>query len=193
MESILTKSQKKTYGPKRLKNGDVIIVEVRYDDQCGNGHNSFAITADIYSKDRYPGESTIEYNGKKLWCYTGGCCHEQVAEAFPELAPFIKWHLSSSDGPMHYVANGVYWAGYYESYDKTHTVPANLEHLKSTIAYGTLPDDEKFDLVDVCHSDARGWTWNEANKQKLTEWLKSRTDALLEAFRADVIKLGFTW
>jgi hypothetical protein len=37
--------------------------------------------------------------------------HDEVVKHFPELAPFIKWHLCSSDGPMHYVANTLYHAG----------------------------------------------------------------------------------
>lgn len=41
---------------------------------------------------------------------SGGCIHDEVAKHFPELAHLIKWHLSSTDGPMHYVANTVYWA-----------------------------------------------------------------------------------
>ena len=101
--SVLTKSQRKDYGPKRYtEHGHQykITAHVRYDDQCGNGHNSFGITA------------TIMEDGHE---YMGGCCHNEVAKHFPELAPFIKWHLTSSDGPMHYVSNTVYHAG-----DKDH-------------------------------------------------------------------------
>lgn len=102
--SKLVKSQKKDYGPKFYsERGEQfrIIAHVRYDDECGNGHNSFSITATIDRKD-----------GRGVWRDDmGGCCHDEVAKHFPELAPFIKWHLTSSDGPMHYVANTVYHAG----------------------------------------------------------------------------------
>lgn len=37
--------------------------------------------------------------------------HEEIAKHFPKLAPFIKWHLCSSDGPMHYIGNVMYFAG----------------------------------------------------------------------------------
>jgi hypothetical protein len=93
----------KTYGPRAIKGygpGAVITANVRYDDECGNGHNSFSITADVVtpaSKRR----NDIE---------AGGCLHEDVARVFPELAPFIKWHLFDSSGPMHYVANTLYHA-----------------------------------------------------------------------------------
>lgn len=100
--SVLVKSQKKEF-PARIitHKGRRIVVRcrVRWDDQCGNGHNSFAITGDY--KD--PGQSW-EQGG-------GGCIHEEIAAAFPELAHLIRWHLFNPSGPMHYVANTVYLAG----------------------------------------------------------------------------------
>jgi hypothetical protein len=105
-ESKLTKKQVKTFRKDFTEDGrpGVIVAEVRHDDECGNGHNTFAITATLYGPDRCPGESTVLHkSGKTLWCHGGGCCHDEVAKHFPELAPFIKWHLVSTDGPMHYI------------------------------------------------------------------------------------------
>jgi hypothetical protein len=79
----------------------LLEVEIRFDDNCKNGHETFAITAsgwEVISAGRL--RETI-----------GGCCHDEIAKVFPELAPLIKWHLCSTDGPMHYVANTVYHAG----------------------------------------------------------------------------------
>lgn len=73
-----------------------ITAEMRFDDSCNNGHETFAITADIRE------------NGRE---YMGGCCHEEIAKRFPELEPLIKWHLVSTDGPMHYPGNVTYMAG----------------------------------------------------------------------------------
>lgn len=75
-------------------------VEIRFDDNCKNGHNTFAITASIY---------TVE-SRRQRDIAAGGCMHEEIARVFPELVPLIKWHLTSSDGPMHYPANAVYHA-----------------------------------------------------------------------------------
>lgn len=75
-----------------------IRAEIRFDDECGNGHNSFAITGEI----RRPGARD---------CDSCGCIHDEIAKHFPELAHLIKWHLTSSDGPMHYIANTLYHAG----------------------------------------------------------------------------------
>ena len=90
--SLLTKSQ--THKERKLWRDSkaTITVNLRYDDQCGNGHNTFAITGDISGG-----------NGS-------GCIHAEIAEAFPEYAHLIQWHLTSSDGPMHYVSNALYHA-----------------------------------------------------------------------------------
>lgn len=96
-DSILTKLQYKNYGPKPIAGyakGAAIWALVRYDDSCNNGHNTFSITAHVTEP------------GKKDWA-SCRCLHQEIAKAFPELVPLIKWHLCSSDGPMHYVANTV--------------------------------------------------------------------------------------
>lgn len=80
----------------------MLQVEARFDDNCKNGHNTFAITGTIRRKDR---------RGPDDGWLAGGCLHEDIARVFPELAPLIQWHLCSSDGPMHYIANTVYLAG----------------------------------------------------------------------------------
>lgn len=104
--SIVVKNQIKHYGPRFFTEHGRhyrITAHVRYDDQCGNGHNTFSITADVDEKTQ---------NG--YWVVSagaGGCCHEEVAKHFPELAPFIKWHLVSADGPTHYIDNTIYHAG----------------------------------------------------------------------------------
>jgi hypothetical protein len=77
-----------------------IIVDVRFDDRCGNGHNTFAITGSIYKAGRRSDNSTI----------VCGCIHDDIYKHFPELRGLIKWHLVSSDGPMHYIANTLYHA-----------------------------------------------------------------------------------
>lgn len=83
---------------KGYNKGSTIRVEMRFDDQCKTGHNDFAVTAHVVTP------------GGRDWDACG-CLHDDVAEVFPELAHMVKWHLTSSDGPMHYVANTVYLAG----------------------------------------------------------------------------------
>lgn len=98
-KSILVKSQKKKkiieipdyeeYG--RKIRDMVLVVFLRYDDDCGDGHNSFSITG--------------ECDGNM------GCIHDTIAKYAPHLIPYLKWHLCSSDGPMYYIENTTYHAG----------------------------------------------------------------------------------
>ena len=77
-----------------------VRVELRFDDSCRNGHNSFAITGEVIDKRK-------RRDGGVVSC---GCIHDDIAKAFPELAILIPWHLTSADGPLHYIANTVYHA-----------------------------------------------------------------------------------
>lgn len=89
------------FGPRAIGGygkGAVITVLCRFDDSCKNGHDTFSITAEV----RLPGKRDIE---------AGGCLHGDIVKVFPELEPLIKWHLCSTDGPMHGIANTIYHAG----------------------------------------------------------------------------------
>lgn len=98
--SVLTLKQVKTF--TKSFDGYKLNVYVRFDDSCKNGHNSFSITSDLYK-------------GNRLESY--GCQHELVSKHFPELRKYIKWHLTSTDGPLHYIANTMYFVelGQFES------------------------------------------------------------------------------
>ena len=102
--SVLTKKQVKTFSKENVTiNGELwrkIEVRIRYDDECGNGKNSFSVTGSAW----YP--RNLKANDPD----TCGCIHELIAAAFPEFEYLIKWHLVSSDAPMYYVENTVYHA-----------------------------------------------------------------------------------
>lgn len=221
--SVLVKEQKKHYGPKHyIENGThyKITAHVRHDDQCGNGHNTFSITADIDRKD-----------GRGRWEEdSGGCCHDEVAKHFPELAPFIKWHLTSTDGPMHYPGNVVYMAGERDCWGllkgefRQHTsrgqyqnggvegvpkwvlefpegfqkdVYANTKPCPVTLewkAYGRTGEGKAREL-DAARRCA---VWPEATDEELTApdleaRLMARLPALMEEFKAAVESLGFVY
>lgn len=85
---------------KTVKGEKILMhAEVRFDDNCKNGHNSFAVT----------GHGWYDNWKSRDWDF-GGCCHDMIEVVFPELKHLIKWHFMSSDSPMHYVANTVYHA-----------------------------------------------------------------------------------
>lgn len=214
--TTLTKCQRKTFGPRPIAGwgkGAVITATVRFDDECGNGHNTFSVTAEI----RRPGERDIE---------AGGCLHDEVARAFPELAPLIKWHLCSTDGPLHYVANTTYHASDRDCWG------LRAGEFRQTVSRQTglplwepdVPDDWKPWAPSVAAAEPPppvtvGWkpvgrtgegkardldaarraaVWPDATDDELTapgleERLKARLPALLAEFRAAVESLGFTW
>lgn len=155
--SVITYSQTRTYGPKPIAGwgkGALIRAKVRHDDNCRNGHNSFAVTGEVY----IPGKRDVE---------ACGCMHDEIAQHFPELAHVIKWHLCSTDGPMHYVANSLYWAG------QTKWEKPNLANFRSTAIW---PDATEHDMLTVT-----------------PEILSARLPALMEEFQAAVESLGFTY
>lgn len=113
--STLTKNQTKTFRKDYINDQEepeTIIAKVRHDDSCGNGHNTFAITGEVYRRDVHRGEPTVthEGTGRKLWLSFCGCVHDEIREHFPELAPLLKWHLCSTDGPLHYIENTIWHA-----------------------------------------------------------------------------------
>ena len=92
---------KKTFTKTYTENGQQykITAEVRFDDECKNGHKTFAITGEILRKAK---------NGR--WQFDScGQIQDDIAKHFPDLVPFFKWHLCSTDGPLHYLANTLYW------------------------------------------------------------------------------------
>lgn len=106
--------------------GGEMRVKIRFDDECQNGHQSFSITADVIT-DASRRRRDIE---------AGGCLHDEIAAAFPELAPLIKWHLMSCDGPMHYIANTVYHASDCDSSGRRKGEPSAW---RTVVYFGTSP------------------------------------------------------
>lgn len=76
-----------------------MTVTVSLDDDCHNNMCDWSVTADIRQKNQQG--TYVEY--------MGGCCHDEVAKYFPELAKFISLHLCNHYGaPMYPVENGIY-------------------------------------------------------------------------------------
>lgn len=153
MQSTLAKKQVKTLGPVpvkgwRQKRGR-LEVKIRYDDECNNGHNTFAITGTMYSS-----------NGRVIG---GGCLHDEIVKSFPELKKYIKFHLMSSNGPLHYIANSLYWAEC-----------GNLNNFRQSACW---PDATE----DVLTDPELGW------------WLVGRLADIQLELKQAVDELGFTY
>lgn len=165
--SVLTKNQKQTF-TKYIDDKRAITCTIRYDDDCGNGHNSFAITGTIT-------DQSIRGRDKTDMC---GCIHKEIEKYFPEFKHLIKWHLMSSEAPMHYVANSLYFASNRDCHGKLKGEPYRyqtrmffndvpvpvkdygqkfIELVKST-------DAKTLKIVACPHEGSSGWRKTESYK-----------------------------
>lgn len=220
-KSVLVKHQWKNFKKEYTEKGRrmTITAQVRHDDGCGNGHNTFSITGNIFAGGRHK---------------SGGCIHGDIAKHFPELAPLIRFHLFDTEGgPVHYLANTVYLAGErdyngllkgefrqhtsrgkYQA-DGVEGVPCwelkinglpedadvySKERPKAPsisaewVPSGTTGEGKPREL-DAARSAA---CWPDATDEDLTapgleQRLKKRLPALMKEFRAAVEGLGFTY
>jgi hypothetical protein len=122
------------YGP-----GGRIVVEVKFDDQCANGHQTFHITADV----------TTTSSRARRDIAAGGCMHEAIEQVFPELAPLIKWHHCTTDGPLHYIANTTYHASNRDHYGRA---AGEANSWKHAVLFGSSPVSHDLDekLIEWC-------------------------------------------
>lgn len=99
-QNEVKKSNDLRYTATKIVGSKKIIVKIRLNDECKNGHQDFAITADIYEKAN---------NGRYVWS-CGGCCHDEILKYFPKFKLFVDLHLSDYSGaPMYAIENGYYW------------------------------------------------------------------------------------
>jgi len=126
--SKLVKNQSKTYTKEIEYDGKPcdLVVKVRFDDECGNGHNSLSVTGSVYKRGRRSDSAFL----------TGGCIHDIISEHFPELREAIKYHLVSSDSPMHYVANSLYHASDRDCWGYRKGEPKNF---KTRVFFNDVP------------------------------------------------------
>lgn len=210
-----------TWKSSRVRGTKTLTVEMRFDDECNNGHETFAITATLT-------DSSVR---RDRGIVAGGCLHDDIAKWFPELRSLIRWHLVSTDGPLHYIANTVYLAGDRDAWGlrsgesrqirngKTGLPCWRLEHAagskyKAGAYYDgeTPPDDvptlEWVPLMQVGEGKPRELdaarscaVWPEATDEELCadpETLRVALDArlpgLLAQFRHDMTEIcGFVW
>lgn len=218
-KSKLVKSQTKKFEKNIMVDGKKGLIEViaRYDDNCGNGHNSFGITGTVYSSRTSKSDRNTDI------C---GCIHEEIEKHFPELRHLIKWHLVSSDGPMHYIANTMYHAS-----DRDHNglLKGEVQHIKngrSGLSTWELqhPNGDKVSKISWLDSETKPvskdknqeWkpvtrigegkvsninaarnsaVWSDATLAQLQDKkaLEKRLPVLMKAFKADMVKLGFVY
>ena len=126
-ESQLTKNQTlaKTIqwtGAERERHR--LVITFRHDDKCGNGHNTFTVNAD---HDYY---RAVVQGGQDVGHWEeieGGRLDSLIARKAPQFLPFLKWHLCSVDGPMHYPGNVLFLAGDRDCWGRRKGEPSSIE------------------------------------------------------------------
>ena len=125
----------------------------------------------------------IEYqDGRRQWKWqSGGMLHDEIEKHFPQLAPYLKWHLVSLGEPMHYIANAKYWFEKAMGMVTPGTRPASpgepvpMTAFLSTVIFGGIPGEKMPYTND----------WQDVEK-----WLRSRLPKLMGHFTAEMQQLG---
>ena len=193
MKSLLSLRQEKVFN-RVTKDNNILMVTLRFDDECGNKHNTFSITGYLTTKR------------KRFLAF--GCLHEDIAETFPEFRHLIPYHLCSTDGPMYYIENTMYHAkkisklqGKYYFYleGKLIKIVNEDEAAEMKMKYGVngkfveyfnpLAKEPNLEVARSCA------IWPDATIEQLQDekQLLARLPILIEDFRNKMLGLGFVW
>ena len=109
-------------------------------------------------------------------------------EHFPEFAPYLKWHLCTSEGPLHYIENTLYWLGYHGYCDGGSGNPPQLDYARSTALWPELSEADFCPLPFVGRVPKTGEPPT-ANEVRLRQQLAARLPQLLVDFHQAMIEL----
>lgn len=148
-----------------------IDMEARFSDPCKNGHNDFAFTADVWERNPQT---------KRFRWVCGGCCHEEIAKYFPEVAKFLSLHLNDGKGrPMYYVENSLYWLK--EDTKKA----AHYMNVDEATAEAIKIDCERENVFNLSHEDKVMKFTEILNKYGIIEKWQTLANECLEWFKAN--------
>lgn len=187
---------------------DVLVIKLEFEKQCDGG-NIFHITAHLYDRDYISFEGYYpNKNGNNRYLGSCGCLHDEIAIHAPELKHLIKWHGTSTNGPLYYIENTLYHVDEHGPthawiyYTPTTTDPLGLSDCKEILLkYAKLEKlalAEKYPCYRIeldkktikeCNLDAarRSAVWPEATREDLTrENLLKRLPKLMEDFNGDM-------
>lgn len=148
--------------------GAPMIIEIRCDDECKNGHDTFSITATITKKtpcsksyfDSVYYAPTNKYYAHEM----GGCLHDEILEVMPSLKPFVDLHISDGNGvPLYAVENGKY----------------HMRNKAVFTKYLRLTDVQANEFYNLPTNDMKHWAvlFTEKIESLLPQWLKEANEA----------------
>jgi hypothetical protein len=118
--------------------------------------------------------------------YGGGADHEFIAKHFPVFRPYLKWHSTHTNGPTHYLANGLY-----------HLEQGNFDAFHRTVLWGEVESDkEKGSFLnevmilikiglDMESEYMKKWICKD-NAEMMRPYLIERLPSLMAHFREDM-------
>lgn len=127
-----------------------IVVKIRLDDDCKNGHCDFSLTSTVYERTK----------ANRWQDISGGCNHEEILKWFPDFADFARLHLCDVHGaPMYAIENGLYWLK-----EKGFEACAEYLRISPELAAKLLPDDPNYSRYVLQTSGVLDMWQDEANK-----------------------------
>ncbi len=124
-------------------------------------------------------QDTEILRGRRWQDESGGVLGGPQLRHFPELRPYVHWHLTSTEQPLHYLANAKYWWQMGQGkgeFKRRPYDPDPIEAFKSTIVFGAVEGDELPPL--------------NAEWKDVEPWLAARLPILQANFERDMKKLG---
>lgn len=120
---------------------------------------------------------TYEETTHNHFFISGGAGLEYIVQYFPHLKRAARWHLSAPlQGPMHYEANAIYFAGDYEDKWLGYVKP-NWGGFMQAAIVGALPTDASITVPKLTNLRDRG---------ALDGWLRDRKPMLLKQMNLDM-------
>lgn len=143
------------------KGTELLIVKAKLSHLKGNKSPYFSITGDIW---KYNQELEMK-TGRD--CIVGGCIHEEILKAFPNMADLVALHLSDIDGsPMYPVENG--W--YYLQNPQTYNLSVTAKHLRVSL-------EEALRIQENINTKGKYASYVESCRER---WLEEANRAILK-------------
>ena len=176
-KSVIIAEQVRTYGPRPIADfgpDATIIATVRFDDRCGNGHKTFAITADVTSRRGArrvaPCMSILQLPSPSWNRSSSGTCARPLVPCTTSRTRCTGSAGAATPGGITSVAG-----------DPRATHPPNFEHAKRSAIWPDMPTS--YLITDTVVSNA-----------EIEAVLAERLPALLASFRAAIESwLGLSW
>lgn len=152
-------------------------------DEVRIGDELFVLTAELHQIGKQSPYFSLTYDGYELRgnlkrsSSSGAMSSDHPALAESKIGKYHKWHLVSvDDGPLHYLANAMYWGE-----------QGNFDYFKNTIVFGEWDPDEEHMADVLAFLDEHPETGLPTGFVR--SWLINRFDSLMAKFDADMMEL----